>query len=284
MALNRKTFKKAAAGAAADTNLPSGYFNTVTYTGNGGTQRIGGYINRGAVFNGSSSVIQASGINQFFNNWNDASWSSWINTTDTSAQYIVCSSTDAQNYKLIGSISSNKFQIVTRRNSTVYSGTSTTDINDGNWHHIVATYESSTGTVKGYIDGSEEISFSTGGASSATFSVFDFCIGANKQGSTVYNPLDGSIDQVRIYSKVLSSSEVTTLYGETASSNITISDLVAYYPMEGTSLDQEGIYHGTDTKSLIVILEDAVSPYSVVTSEEDSALSYILTWSICPLK
>ena len=45
MALNRKTFKKAAAGAAADTNLPSGYFNTLTYTGNGGSQRIGGYIN-----------------------------------------------------------------------------------------------------------------------------------------------------------------------------------------------------------------------------------------------
>jgi len=38
-------------------NLPSGYFNTVLYTGNGSAQRIGGYINRGAVFNGSNSFI-----------------------------------------------------------------------------------------------------------------------------------------------------------------------------------------------------------------------------------
>ena len=44
-------------GGAAVENLPSGYFNTVTYTGNGGTQRIGGYINRGALFNGSTSKI-----------------------------------------------------------------------------------------------------------------------------------------------------------------------------------------------------------------------------------
>lgn len=195
-------------GNADDTGgLYDGLASNVTFSSS--------YIGQYANFNGSSSVIQVSGLNQFFNNWNDASWSAWINTTDTSAQYIACESTDSQNYKLTGSISSNKFQIVVRRSGTVYSGTSTTTMNDGNWHHIVATYESSTGTVKGYIDGSEEISFSTGGASSATFSVYDFCIGANKQGSNVYNPLDGKMDQVRIFDKVLSSSEVTTLSNET---------------------------------------------------------------------
>ena len=49
-------------GGAAVENLPSGYFNTVTYTGNGGTQRVGGYINRGAIFsnNVSRSVITSS--------------------------------------------------------------------------------------------------------------------------------------------------------------------------------------------------------------------------------
>ena len=44
-------------GAGANTVVPSEYFNTVLYTGNGGTQRVGGYINRGAVFNGSSSYV-----------------------------------------------------------------------------------------------------------------------------------------------------------------------------------------------------------------------------------
>lgn len=196
-----------------------------------------GKFGAAAIFNGSSSVIQASGLNQFFNNWNDASWSAWINTTDTSAQYIACESTDSQNYKLIGSISSNKFQIVVRRSGTVYSGTSTTTMNDGNWHHIAATYESSTGTVKGYIDGSEEISFSTGGASSATFSVYDFCIGANKQNSNVYNPLDGIIDEVRIYSDVLTSTEVGYIYNNTTAS-IPTDNLEAYYKLNGDARDE----------------------------------------------
>ena len=45
-------------GAAADAVFtPSEHFNTVLYTGNGSTQRIGGYINRGGVFNGSTSYI-----------------------------------------------------------------------------------------------------------------------------------------------------------------------------------------------------------------------------------
>jgi hypothetical protein len=56
MALNKKFFPKVSA-AAADTFTPSEHFNTVLYTGTGASQRIGGYINRGAVFNGSSSVI-----------------------------------------------------------------------------------------------------------------------------------------------------------------------------------------------------------------------------------
>ena len=42
--------------------LPSQHFDTVTYTGNGGTQRIGGYINKGAAFNGSSSKIDRKSV------------------------------------------------------------------------------------------------------------------------------------------------------------------------------------------------------------------------------
>ena len=232
-----------------------------------------GKFGSAAIFNGSSSVIQASGLNQFFNNWNDASWSAWINTTDTSAQYIACESTDSQNYKLIGSISSNKFQIVVRRSGTVYSGTSTTTMNDGNWHQIVATYESSTGTVKGYIDGSEEISFSTGGTSSATFSVYDFCIGANKQGSNVYNPLDGRIDDVRIYSDVLTSTEVGYIYNNTTAS-IPTDNLEAYYKLNGNAVDEQGSYNGT--ASNVIYKYDGTA--SNVTYQEATKFTPDLVW------
>ena len=233
-------------------------FETVTYTGNGSTQKITGYIRKGAAFNGSSSVIQASGLNQFFNNWNDASWSAWINTTDTSAQFIVSSSTDSQNYKLLGDIDSNKFRILVRKSGAVYLGASTTDVNDGNWHHIAASYDNSTGTVKGYVDGSEEISFTTGGSSSGTFTVYDFCIGANKQNSTVYNPLDGKLDQVRIFDKAISSGEVDTLEAETyASSTKSTTDIfgdgsgIALYELDedaySSNFEQAAVFSGSSS-------------------------------------
>ena len=275
--LGKKLINSGPTSSGANT-FASENFNTVLYTGNGGTQRIGGYINRGAVFNGSSSVIQVSGLNQFFNNWNDASWSAWINTTDTSAQYIACESTDSQNYKLIGAIGSNKFQIVVRRSGVVYSGTSTTTMNDGNWHHIVATYQSSTGTVKGYIDGSEEISFSTGGTSSATFSVYDFCIGANKQNSNIYNPLDGKIDQFRVFNKVLSSSEVTTLYGETfASTTISTTDIfednsgIALHQFEGNANDSSGY---SNTEQQVTINSNSSSHYFAINHTDTTGKFY----------
>ncbi len=72
--------------AAADAVFtPSEHFNTVLYTGNGGTQRIGGYINRGALFNGSSSIIKSSSLGTQFRGQTTLSISSWFRTTTNSS-------------------------------------------------------------------------------------------------------------------------------------------------------------------------------------------------------
>ena len=456
MALNRKTFKKAAAGAAADTNLPSGYFNTVLYEGNGSTQRIGGYINRGGVFNGSSSKIAVPSTNTTPIDFSTENWSiSWwiyLNTLadnkqmigkwgaspgvvflfrtksngqielyerdgitsfleTTSAGTIAAgqwynmtysrSATEAKFY-LNGSlnktmsrtnainqggtepiniggngssgidgkidqvrifdkaISSSEvttlygethasttksttdifddnsgvalYQLDGNANDTggvsgyigegaIFSGSSAStgsrislsnnvygssttvfsaslwvkctntageipiigngstiggttgyvvyinsgsltlsfangssydffygqSINDNNWHHIVITYNN--GAYVLYLDNSVELNGTSSIFLNNATPTYDTFLGNRwaRTQDTSNSVLNGAIDQVRIYSKALSSSEVSTLYGETASSNITISDLVAYYPMEGTSLDQEGSYHGTDS-------------------------------------
>ena len=72
--------------AAAEVFTPSEHFNTVLYTGNGSTQRIGGYINRGAVFNGSSSYIDLG--NNESNNKSLISVSCWFRTSSTSTAII----------------------------------------------------------------------------------------------------------------------------------------------------------------------------------------------------
>jgi len=79
--INKKLINTGAAAEAAF--LPSQHFDTVTYTGNGGTQRIGGYINKGAVFNGSSSSIEVSSLNlrNLFDTSGELSISFWHNST-----------------------------------------------------------------------------------------------------------------------------------------------------------------------------------------------------------
>src|SRR6056300_252390 len=78
MALSKKTFPKAAgAGAAAFDALAN--FETVTYTGNGGTQKITGYIRKGAAFDGSSSKIDLPNSIDSAMGSNNFTISYWVN-------------------------------------------------------------------------------------------------------------------------------------------------------------------------------------------------------------
>ena len=91
----------------------------------------------------------------------------------------------------------------------------TTNVADGAWHNIVVVLDNSAGTFKLYLDGDStpEITHTNSlGANLTLDKVFatDWTLGS--QGTIRY--FDGTIDQVRIFSKALSASEVLTLYNE----------------------------------------------------------------------
>ena len=83
MALSKKTFPKAVAAAAAGLD-PLQNFETVTYTGNGSTQKITGYIRKGAAFNGSSSIDLGSNLGLANNSF---SFSFWLNANSQSSDH-----------------------------------------------------------------------------------------------------------------------------------------------------------------------------------------------------
>ena len=191
MALNRKTFKKAAA-AVADTNLPSGYFNTVLYEGNGGTQRIGGYINRGAVFNGSSSIS----TNLNLDTSSAFSWSCWINISDKRSNGFISEI-------LTTTLSASPFNGVTlgidSPNLALLAGGSNqgTIISNPNllqWYHIVITYNGS-GTIKCYVDNGTPVTISYTLAQGGTLGIGDGPL-------TSWSGYIGKIDQVRVFESV----------------------------------------------------------------------------------
>lgn len=89
---------------------------------------------------------------------------------------------------------------------------STASINNGNWHHVVLTRDHDVGAYKIYIDGALD---SNGVIAAGLIGNSYTSIGRIEDtgGSPEY--LDGDLDEVRIYSGVLSDAEVATIYTET---------------------------------------------------------------------
>jgi len=83
------------------------------------------------------------------------------------------------------------------------SATSSLDVLDGNWHHIVFTSTSNAQTI--YVDGSND------GSATETLSTDPRHIGVgNRPSSEVYYA--GLIDEVRVYNRALSAQEIGDLY------------------------------------------------------------------------
>lgn len=89
--------------------------------------------------------------------------------------------------------------------TTIAKGT--TDIDDGNWHHIAGTYDGSDARI--YVDGVEENSTSdTGNMVSNTAPVR---IGAGSGGSGIENPFTGDLGHAVIWDDSLSTDEIKSL-------------------------------------------------------------------------
>ena len=95
----------------------------------------------------------------------------------------------------------------------------------GEWAHLVITVDGTT--VKGYVNGSQLGSTGTSSQSLAA-GVNAFVLGNYGATTGAAQQFDGTIDQVRIFNKAISASEVTTLYNEIQCAN-TITTPESYF-------------------------------------------------------
>ena len=110
---------------------------------------------------------------------------------------------------------------------------------DGNWHHVVLTLDGST--AKYYLDGNSTPVDTLSYTSAGTIGVTPL-IGALDATGSILAYTNGSIDQVRIYSSALSSSDVKALASET---NVPTANLVAHYKLDGDATDEIASNNGT---------------------------------------
>ncbi len=90
-------------------------------------------------------------------------------------------------------------------NSTILAQINDTSIFDGEWHHVVGTYDKSN--VKLYIDG--QLKDSKPSSAAIEYGTSDLYMGSIRGTSRFFK---GVIDQVRFYNRALSQSDVTKLY------------------------------------------------------------------------
>ena len=221
---------------------------------------VDGQINWGASFNGSSSYIDT---NLQMPSTTTFTFSCWFYKNDSA------------NYHLIGdfnstaTLSSGRFRVQLTSTDDISVGvgngtnmdfsvfTPTVSLNQI-WRHIAVTVDGTS--VKAYIDGSQVGTTDTVQYSLAS-GVNDFAIGAYNTSSGKQN-FNGTIDQVRIFKKAISSNEVDTLYEETACVHTATTDTVgfpssassnmfAYYKLDGSGEDESSNNHdGTEGSSM----------------------------------
>jgi len=85
------------------------------------------------------------------------------------------------------------------------------NLNDGSWHHVVGVYDAAAGAVLVYVDGvpqSKPIPHITPNYDTNTL----FVIGGETSGTQATSQFIGSIDEVQVYSGVLSQADVQDLF------------------------------------------------------------------------
>ena len=211
-----------------------------------------GKFNEGGVFNGSSSYID---VGSSIGNQMTSAFtvSLWVNVNNSSND----------GHSPLSFMDNIWINIFLESDNTVYARlvdssassravTSTNTLIDGGWNHIVFKGDGTAGQVELYLN---NVSQGTASWNGTNYDRNNNNVFGQYGQLNVGRFFEGKLDQVRIFNKELSSTEISTLYNETKNTTNTLQILgdtscIATYPLDGSSTDLSGNYNGTDTNIL----------------------------------
>ncbi len=203
----------------------SGGMSAADSSGNGytGTYTNSPTLNQTGAFVASKAVTFASASSQYVDvtptgllqSTSSATASAWVKTTTSATQYFAFISTGASNVtpRLGLRFASGKIVCfgTAGDGESAQSVTSTTSYNDGNWHHVVGVVNYASDTITLFVDGSP---VATTGApaftASTTSNTSPLAMRMSGAGSGTLT-IDGTLDDVRIYNRALTSFEAFSL-------------------------------------------------------------------------
>ena len=194
----------------------------------------------------------------------DVSISFWLKTTKSGSQAIVSAANRSKdNEHIVYLLSQRILRFYSHGTQGHHYGWCDVDIPpiaDGQWHHIVVVRNAAEGNAAFYVDGVGQTDL-CGDLEYRALTVEEGGLIIGQEQDRLggdFDPnqvLDGSLDDLRIYDKVLSAAEVQTLLGQDDPGEPPLepeeppverpSPLVAYYPFNGDASDASGNeYHG----------------------------------------
>jgi len=263
MSLNRKLLGGAAGPCVSEDLQPLGDSSCVAYysldydasdksTNYDGTPSNvefvqNGKINYSALFNGSSSKIEVSDAVIPNGATSISFWYNANGNTGSSSQMILGQGGATASKGISVYWYNQSFGALVAKGVTALAGSvnGTLTLSTTSWHHCVVTWDgtASSNALKVYSNGSLNVQGTSDTASASIGTYTNFAIGGLNGGTWA----EGYVDEVRIFNKALSASEITTLYGLTACTPTCTTDTAdfvapntAYYKLDGDATD----YHG----------------------------------------
>ncbi len=160
---------------------------------------------------GPGKSVNLGAVSTGFNIAGDVTGTAWIKTSTNGKMIMQYQNGNPLIYMSVGATtaggSANKFVVYLRTNGggvAVFSSNRT--VTDGVWHQVAFVRSAMTSKVKLYVDGVLDSTFNWTDAGAISTS------GGSHTISNASYPFSGDIDDVRVYSRALSSSEVSQLY------------------------------------------------------------------------
>ena len=188
-----------------------GNVNDATGNSNNGTANVVSYLSgivgaQGASFNGTSSYVKIpASVNASF------TVAMWVKTTaaNTGTQWYSGKGLVDGYVKKNGvdwgtSVLGGKFALGVGNTDTTITSSAT--INDGNWHHLAATRDNTSGAMRVYVDG--VLSGSGTGPTGTRTAATSLRLGSLQTGANILN---GMMDEVCLYNRVLGAGEIAAL-------------------------------------------------------------------------